>query len=205
MTENITNREIVTTLKKCLRDYQKTYNRLYKEDYEARKMALKPGEPAPFDDGRLYVQEIRDRAHEELRKIQSVGYDVVERAKADTKNAMMEAPTAEAVAMLTALNIADNQITPDDLKMAFEHYGSNYTICKALNAIADRTDNKAFKHDHPLNAELAAVEDLRHIVNGITLKNAENGLTEPGRVSFIINDLEAKWGHFDDGESGATE
>ena len=137
--ETVSNREIVTTYKKCMKDFQHTYDRFYAEDLKERKLALKPGEPSPLDDGKIHDPQRRELCKEELRKIRAVGSDVIDIAITETRNKMMEAPTPEAVAALTALSLVGDALTAEDLNTAYDHYGDNYLSCQALNGLADKS------------------------------------------------------------------
>ena len=135
MAEIVSNKELVSTLVKGLKDYQAEYRRIYKKDYEERKAATRPGDPVPFDDGIIRNEKYRNQAHEALQEIRARGQDVLDRALAEKKAEMMEAPSPEAISMLTALNTIGSNLEVDDLERAFDVYGSNYIIHKALNAL----------------------------------------------------------------------
>ena len=205
MAETVSNQNIVITMKSCLKDFQSTYNRHYSEDLKERKQALKPGEPAPLEDGIIYNPKRRTLCQEEMQQIRARANDLLDKAIAETRDEMMEAPSQEAINALTALGIVGEKLTADDLLNAYEKYGQNYLCCRALNGLADKSGNQGHKKGHELATTLDGLADLKKTVADMELLHAEKGFADPGRVSFVVNDLEAKWGHFDDGESGATE
>lgn len=202
--ETVSNREIVTTYKKCMKDFQHTYDRFYAEDLKERKLALKPGEPSPLDDGKIHNPQRRELCQEEFRKIRAIGNDMLDRAVAEIRSDMMEPPSQEAVNALTALNLVGEKLTADDLLNAYDHFGENYLCCRALNGLADRSGNEGHKRSHDLITTLDGLEDLRRSVADIDLIHGENGFASSARVDFVINDVEAKWGHYgNDGEADA--
>ena len=198
--EKVSNAELVTTVKKCVRDFKSTYDSFYAADLKERKLALKPGAKAPFDDGKIYDPQRRELCKEELRKIRAVGSDVIDSAIAETRRDMMEAPTPEAVAALTALSLVGDALTAEDLNNAYEHYGDNYLSCQALNGLADKSGNKGHKRSHGLTTTLAGLEDLKRTVSRLDLIRAENGGTSDARINLVIRDLESNWGHYGDDE-----
>lgn len=200
MAEIVSNKELVSTLVKGLKDYQAEYRRIYKKDYEERKAATRPGDPVPFDDGIIRNEKYRNQAHEALQEIRAKGREVLDRALAEKKAEMMEAPSPEAVSMLTALNTIGSNLEVDDLERAFDVYGSNYIIHKALNALADSSGHKEIKRTHYLTIEENALQDLNQYVSHITLLNAEQGGADDGHIQFYIHDIESKWGAADESE-----
>lgn len=202
--ETVSNAELVTTVKKCVCDFKSTYDSFCAEDLKERKLALKPGEPSPLDDGKIHDPQRRELCQEEMRKIRASGNDVIDRAITETRNKMMEAPTPEAVAALTALSLVGDALTAEDLNIAYDHYGDNYLSCRALNGLADKSGNQGHKRSHGLTTTLAGLEDLKRTVSGLDLIRAEKGFASVGRIALVVSDLESNWGHYgDDGEADA--
>lgn len=205
MAEAISNKKIVTTMKASLKEFQNTYNRHYSEDLKERKQALKPGEPAPLEDGKIYDQKRRELCQEEIRQNRARVNDLLDKAIDETHARMMEPPSQEAVNALAALSIVGENLTADDLERAYSAYGENYLCCQALNGLANKSSNQGSIRSHGLATTLDGLADLKRTVADMELISGEHGHATPGYISLVISDIESKWGHFDDGESETTE
>lgn len=196
--EHVSNQELVSTIVKCLNDYRKIYTDAYEEYYKDAKINTPPGELVPPKDGVIYNKAAREIVQEELRKNRAKGFDVLDRAEAETKAEMMTAPSAEAVSMLQAVSFMDNQISADDLRLCYDTYGKeNYLTHIALNGLARRNGYPELIQSHPLSAEAAELDNLRNTIRGLTLEKAEKGGAEAGSIAFIVSNIESKWGAAD--------
>ena len=178
MTKHNANYELKVILDKFARDFSQTAE----SSRNAFMQSAKGGTmiPAP---GRIYGNDYKAQFEERCKEYQAKAADILDGIISDVRAKATEAPSAEAVRIVQMLQLR-KVLTTDEVYNLLAVYGSNAQTYKAIASVAAEKDVRI--GPCPLDAELKALEDLKHnLLNTLTLASAEGGHASEGFLGLF--------------------
>ena len=184
MTKHNANYELKVILDKFARDFSQTAE----SSRNAFMQSAKGGTmiPAP---GCIYGNDYKAQFEERCKEYQAKAADILDGIISDVRAKATEAPSAEAVRVVQMLQLR-KVLTTDEVYNLLAVYGSNAQAYKAIASVAAEKDVRI--GPCPLDAELKALEDLKHnLLNTLTLASAEGGHASEGFLGLFKSIIDA--------------
>ena len=162
-------------LKGITKKYYEEFNSLCERSREHRLKELRPGDPAP-EHGKLYG-EYKERFNDKAREYRGAAAAIFDAEKKAINKKINEAPSQEAVNVLSVLKLRDN-ITAEQINGMIDEYGDNVMFYEAARDLAKQkglTTGNVFS-EHPIREQLARVEAAeRSVIKSLVPMDTEKG------------------------------
>ena len=183
MTKHNANYELKVILDKFARDFSQTAETSRNAFMQSAKGGMIP---AP---GRIYGNDYKAQFEDRCKEYQAKAADILDGIISDVRAKATEAPSAEAVRVVQMLQLR-KVLTTDEVYNLLAVYGSNAQAYKAIASVAAEKDVRI--GPCPLDAELKALEDLKHnLLNTLTLASAEGGHASEGFLGLFKSIIDA--------------
>lgn len=178
-------------LKKISKKYYEDFNWSCERSREQRLRELQPGDPAP-EHGKLYGK-YKEQFNEKAREYRSAAAAIFEAEKKAINKKINEAPSQEAVNVLSVLKLRDN-ITAEHINSMISEYGDNVMFYEAARDLASQkgltTEN--IISEHPIREQLARVEAAeRSVLNSLVPMDTENGHNTTAYYAIVNQFIDA--------------
>lgn len=170
-------------IKGVFTEYNKIFEIRKKENYKEICEGLKPYETVPDPKNITeFKGTTRDYLTKDLTELRTKGLDIVDSSLKELNDYKTQAPDPNAMNYINML-ASRKRLTTNDLDMAVQKYGDNYSCYKALE---DISSERHIPMNYRNNADEieTVLNDTRRSFDNINVHSCEQGNASAGAVAF---------------------